>query len=449
MDTFLKDELLALLEKARAGNATGEDYSRIAAIINGDDSGELIAQIDEFLAQEGPVSSRHIEPYDHEYWQRAFREMMSEFRGQKAEVRSPMPEIGYRKSELWLPRRWLVAASILLLLSVGTYLLVKKRPSPQIIASTEILPGKDGAILTLADGSKILLDSIQNGVVALQGGTTARIVNGTLIYEGKGSEGIYNVMSTPKARKFHIILPDGTKAWLNSASSIRYPTTFTGNERRISVTGEVYFEVATLRLPAKGGHAPGQKMPFKVNVNDHAEIEVLGTHFNVKAYENEPVINTTLLEGSIAISLSYDQQAHRAKDKGRNTGKLILKPGQQAQILIDQKKLMVNKEQPNDEAAKRTKEAQSGVTVTSDTDIDKVMAWKNGVFDFNNIAFEDGMHQLERWYNIEVVYENGIPADVELSGKMTKDVTLNDLVAILEKIGVKCRLEGRKLLIQH
>lgn len=452
MDTFLKDELLALLEKARAGNATGDDYSRITAIINADHSGELIAHVDHFLAQEDPVPSKHIEPYDHDYWQRAFLEMISEARNQKSEIRSLKPEVGGQKPEVRdrtsdiRLRTWWVAASVILLLSVGTYLLIKPKAPQAIAVSTKILPGKDGAILTLADGSKVLLDSIQNGVVALQGGTTARIVNGTLIYEGRGSEVVYNVMSTPKARKFHVILPDGTKAWLNSASSIKYPTTFTGNERRISVTGEVYFEVATLRLRS------GQKMPFKVNVNDKAEIEVLGTHFNVKAYENEPVINTTLLEGSIAISLSHNQQTqgdHGVKNHNKNKGKLILKPGQQARILVDQKKMLVNAEPPKGEATNKTQEPRSGVTVTSDTDIDKVMAWKNGVFDFNNIAFEDGMHQLERWYNIEVVYESGVPTDVELSGKMTKDVTLNDLVTILEKIGVKCRLEGRKLLIQH
>lgn len=456
MDTFHKNELLALLEKARAGNASGDDYSRIAAIINADQTGELIAEVDQFLAQEDPVSSRHIEPYDHDYWQQAFLEIKESWQQQHIQpekipfkVIVTTPSGGDRGGpRLPALRRWLVAASILLILSVGTYLLTRTSSPQQVVSSTKILPGKDGAILTLADGSKVLLDSMQNGVVARQGGTTARIVSGTLIYEGKGREAVYNVMSTPNARKFHVILPDGTNAWLNSASSIRYPTTFTGDERRVTVTGEVYFEVAVHRLRS------GLKMPFKVNVNDKAEIEVLGTHFNVKAYDNEPVINTTLLEGSIAISLSHDQKAQSdrgIKDQIKNTRKLILKPGQQAQILVDQKKLLVNGKQPKEEAVNKTtaQEAQPGVTVTNDTDIDKVMAWKKGVFDFNNIAFEDGMHQLERWYNIEVVYENGIPTNVELSGKMTKDVTLNELVTILEKIGVKCRLEGRKLLIQH
>jgi ferric-dicitrate binding protein FerR (iron transport regulator) len=313
----------------------------------------------------------------------------------------------------------------MVLLCVGTYFLTKTKAPKRVAVSTKILPGKEGAILTLADGSRISLDSIQNGVVAMQGGTTAKIVNGTLLYEGKGSEAVYNVMSTPKARKFHVILPDGTNAWLNSASSIQYPTAFTGRERKVAITGEVYFEVAPL-IPKEESH----KVPFIVNVNNQAEIEVLGTHFDVKAYENEPVINTTLLEGVVRIT--------------RNTEHVTLHPGQQAQIVISQQKMLVDGAPAKEDDAKKAQ----GLTVLNNTDIDKVMAWKNGVFDFNNIAFADAMHQLERWYDIQVVYEKGIPTDIELNGKMTKDVPLNDLVTILEKIGVKCRLEGRKLLIQ-
>ncbi|HUP10606.1 MAG TPA: FecR family protein [Niastella sp.] len=430
MANSLKNELLVLLEKARAGNATGNDYSRIAAIINTDQTGELIAEADAFFAQEVPLSTMHIDPYDYDHWQRAFLEIKEAYQQQNIQP--------VKVRRLPAASRWLIAASILFVLSVGVYLFINSRSAQQTAASAKILPGKDGAILTLADGSQILLDTIKNGVVALQGGATAKIVNGTLVYEGNGGEAVYNIMSTPKGRKFHLVMPDGTEAWLNSASSIQFPTAFTGNERKVTVTGEVYFEVATRRLGS------GQKMPFKVNVNDNAEIEVLGTHFNVKAYENEPVINTTLLEGSIAIRLKDDKNGKVGKQS-------ILKPGQQAKILVGQNNLQVNAALPKNDAAKNGTglTEKEGLTVVNNTDVDKVMAWKNNVFDFNDIAFEDAMYQLERWYNIEVVYEKGIaPTNVELSGKMTKDVTLNDLVSILEKVGLKCKLEGRKLLIQ-
>ena len=412
MEQFLKNELLVLLEKARAGHATGDDYSRIAAIINADQTGELIAEADNFLAQENHVPSSHIEPYNYDYWQRTFLEIKQTWQQQNtqpAKVRR-IPTIPVRY--------WWVAASILLIVSVGTYFLTKTTPPQQVAAPYKILPGKDGAILTLADGSQVLLDSIQNGVVALQAGTTAKIVNGTLLYEGVGKEVAYNVMSTPKARKFHVILPDGTNAWLNSASSIRYPTTFTGNERKVTITGEVYFEVATLRLGS------GLKMPFKVNVNNQAQIEVLGTHFNVKAYDDERVLKVTLLEGKVKVTKEKKAEGKGQRAKIPND-EIILKPGEQVSV---------------------SQSSQLSQPIPVQTD--EVMAWKNGVFDFNDISFQDAMAQLERWYDIEVVYEKGIPTNVELNGKMTKDITLNELVGILEKIGVKCRLEGRKLLIQ-
>lgn len=425
MENLLKDELLALLEKARAGNASGNDYSRIAAIINTDETGELIAEADAFFAQEVPLSTKHIDPYDYDHWQRAFLEIKEAYQQQNiqpAKVR-----------RLPAASRWLIAASILLLLSVGAYLFINTRSTRQAVASAEILPGKDGAILTLADGTQILLDTIKSGVVALQGGATAKIVNGTLIYDGNSDEAVYNIMTTPKGRRFHLIMPDGTEAWLNSASSIQFPTAFTGNERKVSVTGEVYFEVAK-----------NKKMPFHLNVNNQAEIEVLGTHFNVKAYENEQVINTTLLEGSIAIRLKDDKKGTVGKQS-------ILKPGQQAKIMVGENALQIKSDATKNGTAQNAtgKNTQQGLTVVNNTDVDKVMAWKNNVFDFNDIAFTDAMLQLERWYNIEVVYEKGVPpGNVELSGKITKDVTLNDLVTILEKIGLKCKLEGRKLLIQ-
>jgi Fe2+-dicitrate sensor, membrane component len=419
MNQPAKNELLELLKKARAGKATGEDYSRMAVIINADQSGELVNLVNAFLEQEPPVASKHTEPYDNDYWQQVFLEIKASWQQKKS------PQAPVRP--LW--RRWWLAASIVMLLSAVAWLLTKKDAAPTITNSTEILPGKDGAILSLANGSQVLLDTIQNGVVATQGGATARIENGVLIYGGRAHEPVMHTMSTPKARKFHLVLPDGTHAWLNSASSIRYPTSFTGSERKVNITGEVYFEVAR-----------NEKMPFRLNVNNRAEIEVLGTHFNVKAYENESVINTTLLEGSIAISLSGE-----LNKAAKKRGKFILKPGQQAQILVGQNKLLVDGRLPKEEAT--LKLASSDVKVVDDTDIDKVMAWKNGVFDFNDIAFEDAMYQLERWYDIQVVYENGIPADVELNGKITKDNKLKDVVAILEKIGVNCRLEGRRLFI--
>jgi ferric-dicitrate binding protein FerR (iron transport regulator) len=300
-------------------------------------------------------------------------------------------------------RKWGWAAAVLVAVGVGVYFwqITKKDTTKQDWVNTkeQVLPGKNGALLTLADGSQVSLDTISNGVIALQGGTTARLLNGQLVYEGKGSEVMYNTMSTPRGRQFNLTLPDGTNIWLNASSSIRYPTVFTGSERKVEVQGEAYFEVAKNAV-----------MPFRVHVNGRVNIDVLGTHFNVNAYANEEQVNTTLVEGSVKVN-------------GR-----AITPGQQAQV-------------------RSTSDGKTGeVTVVKDADVAKVMAWKNGLFNFENVRLEDAMRQLERWYDIEIVYENGIP-NIELMGKLSKGVTLNELMNVLENLGVNAELKGRKLII--
>lgn len=300
---------------------------------------------------------------------------------------------------IYFLRKWRWAAAAILVLGVATYVLTNNKKQPALPAltvnTTDIQPGKPGAILTLANGTQVLLDTIQNGVVAMQGAATAKIINGKLLYEASSADNkpVYNTMTTPRGRQFQVILPDGTKAWLNAASSITYPTTFTGKERRIKITGEVYLDVAR-----------NAQMPFHVNAGNKAEIDVLGTQFNVNAYENENCVNTTLLEGSVRIQ------------------NMILKTGQQAQIV------------------------NNDIKVLSNTDIEKVVAWKNGFFNFDGDSLEEAMRQLERWYDVEVVYEKNIP-HMKLTGRMTKGVTLNGLLIGLKALGVNCRLEGRRLIV--
>lgn len=314
---------------------------------------------------------------------------------------------------LTLSRWWWAAASIILLTGTAIFLVMSSKQSASsrsdIAESAEVQPGRNGAILTLSDGKQLVLDSLGNGVIALQGGAKAIVVNGALEYEASGNEVVYNTMSTPKGRQFHLKLPDGTGVWLNNASSIRYPTVFAGGERRVQVSGEAYFEVKKMNTP------------FLVNINDQAEIRVLGTHFNVSSYANEGVMTATLLEGAVQVS--------------RQGEKVKLSPGQQARMVANQVEKPGLKTQPV-------------IEVIPNADVEKVMAWKNGAFNFNNTSFDDAMRQLERWYDISVVYEKGIPKNIELYGEITKDVTLNGLLNALKKIGVKCRLENRTLFIQ-
>lgn len=309
-------------------------------------------------------------------------------------------------------RRWVAAAAVIILFGAVAYLWIINRPSKQLVnvdptpLNQDIAPGKEGAVLTLADGTTVVLDSLGNGLVAVQNGSKISLRNGQLMYNadhsGGTAETAYNTVSTPKGRQFKLILSDGTKVWLNAASSLRYPALFTGRERKVEVTGEVYFEVAR-----------NARMPFHVRVNDETEVEVLGTHFNINSYKDEASINTTLLEGSVQVL-----------SKGK---KAVLKPGQQAQV--------GHADAPTDR-----------IKIVNDANVEKVMAWKNGIFNFQDASLEEVMRQLERWYDIEVMYEKGIPK-LEFVGKMDRDLSLMNVLRGLEVSEVHFRIEGRKLVV--
>ncbi|WP_127126583.1 FecR family protein [Pseudoflavitalea rhizosphaerae] len=320
-------------------------------------------------------------------------------------------------------RKWTwAAAAILVLLTAGTiYLFTNKTATaPPVVAKKlqEIGPGKEGAVLTLSDGRQVVLDSLANGIVAMEDGAQVTLKNGQLQYaqlESASKEVQYNTMTTPRGRQFMITLPDGTEVWLNAASSIRFPVEFNSTERRVEVTGEAFFHVKSLKLPAFNG-SRAIKVPFVVNVNKQMEVEVLGTQFNVNAYTNEKAINTTLTEGVVRVS------TNETKDEPSQMAMLI--PGQQASL-------------KNDGGRKIT---------VQEADLGKVMAWKNGLFNFENVSLADAMMQLERWYDIDVAYENGIP-NIWFSGKISRETNLTGLLKILEKTGVQFRLEGRKLIV--
>ena len=304
-------------------------------------------------------------------------------------------------------KRWWVAASVLLLVVAGAYwwstgLLNQPTSTDQAKLTKDIAPGREGAVLTLADGRQVVLDSLNNGVVATEHGATVTLSNGELTYEvplvGKDTSArAFNTMSTPKGRQFKLKLPDGTNVWLNAASSITYPTIFTNGERKVVITGEAYFEVAE-----------DKKKPFIVDIDGRANVEVLGTKFNINAYSNEPVLNTTLLQGSIRML-----QGGKAA---------ILKPGQQLQI------------------------SSAGMKLTDQADIETVMAWRNGLFRFHNDPLDLVLRQLSRWYNIEIQYERGVP-DILFSGELKRDLTLSQSLDMLSEMGVHFRMENRTLNI--
>lgn len=305
-----------------------------------------------------------------------------------------------RKMYRW--RRWAVAAAVigLLALAGGWWW---QRQLPHRIALSDITSGKTGAVLTLANGQQVVLDSVGKGVIATQQGTKVVLQQGHLAYEASGAdngETAWNVLTTPAGRQFSIVLPDGTKVWLNAASSIQYPARFKRGNRTVYITGEAYLEVAK-----------NEQQPFTAIIKDKMEIDVLGTAFNVNSYPEETYSSTTLLQGSVRIR------------KLPGESMLPLYPGQQA-IVADHQPM----------------ERKENVS------IDQVMAWKNGFFDFNNKSLREVMGQIGRWYDVTIVYDKNI-RDVALYGKISRDVPLSDMLKLLETTGMHFRLQGNRQLI--
>jgi ferric-dicitrate binding protein FerR (iron transport regulator) len=312
--------------------------------------------------------------------------------------------ISIRTSKLY---RWRVAAAIILLgMLSGAFFLIfggaEKQLNPaaqQPALSNDITPGGNKAVLVLTDGREIELDSSQKGFVINQNGAlVTKKEQGLVVYESTGtSEKVYmNTLRTPLGGEYQIKLSDGTSVWLNAASSIRFPVTFYGGERKVEVTGEAYFDVA---------YNPG--IPFRIAAKG-MQVEVLGTHFNINAYENESIVKTTLVEGKVKIA-SGEQAA-------------TLLPGQQARI------------------------STNDILTVVKVDTAEAIAWKKGAFQFHNADVRTVMRQIERWYNVEVVYK-GVESIGHFNGTIPRKTKVSQLIRILEVGGISCRIEGKKIVV--
>ena len=308
-------------------------------------------------------------------------------------------------------RYWLAAAAILVvalgLIWVTGYNV--RNTSTELVQNSSVgvknpvLPGNNKATLTLADGSHIDLTDSKKGLISKQGSVAVgKSGEGEIVYDAKRGEvrstaALYNIITTPRGGQYQVVLSDGTKVWLNAASSIKFPTVFTGHERKVELAGEAYFEVAK-----------NKDMPFKIAV-EHMSIEVLGTHFNVDAYKDEGVVKTTLLEGAVKL-VTGDHQAY-------------LKPGQQATL---------NQQQSFNISSVNTEEA---------------VAWKNGYFIFNNENIQSIMRKISRWYDVEVVY-NGKVDERDFGGTVSRFDSVADVLKSLELTGtVHFKMEGRRIIV--
>ncbi len=305
----------------------------------------------------------------------------------------------------------IAAASVILM--IGAFLFFYSlKPKPQILIEHKqgesienadaVVPGGNKAILVLGNGRKLILDSAVEGTLTEDSYTKViKLDDGQLICSTVGetkSAISFNTLSTPRGGQYAITLIDGTRVWLNSESSLRFPNAFTGSERVVELTGEGYFEVAH-----------NESKPFKVMVNK-MEVKVLGTDFNIMAYKDESTVNTTLVTGSVSI-------LHQNKN-------VVLTPGQQAQAKENGK-----------------------IGIIRNADVEQEIAWKNGVFNFNGSDIETTMRQISRWYDIEVSYQNKITE--HFYGTIVRNASIEKVLKMLEHTGVvSFKMEGRKVIIQ-
>jgi len=316
-------------------------------------------------------------------------------------------------------KAWLAAASLLIILTAAAYYYFNFNHGDQpVVRETagnkrnDILPPTGAnAILTLANGSQIIIDSVRNGSLTSQdNANVSKIGSNQLAYTAlseKPTKSFFNTLTTAKGGQTMVILSDGSKIWLNAASSIRFPTAFFGSERNVELTGEAYFEIKENR-----------SMPFKVKFGGRGEVQVLGTRFNINSYEDEMVIKTTLLEGAVNVIVPFEGTEKKVR----------LKPGQQALVASD----------PN--------RPQQAISLMNNVDSNGVVAWKNGHFHFDNATTHTVMRELARWYDFDVNYDEHV-VDQLISGDVQRNLSLSQVAEILRGL-VHFTIEGKKIIVR-
>jgi transmembrane sensor len=316
------------------------------------------------------------------------------------------------KQVILIKRQYLsIAASLLVIVAAGLFFLMYKRSEQQVVKALEIAsivkPGGNKAYLTLSNGKRIVLSDTMKGTLVIHAGVKiTKTANGQISCEvmpGKAGDPLKcNTLEAPKGGQYQITLVDGTKIWLNAASILKYPSQFSGAERKVELTGEAYFEVAKSKTK-----------PFVI-ISKQQEVQVLGTHFNINAYEDEASVKTTLVEGSVKVS---------RKTNGKNKEFRMLKAGQQSVL-------------------------KGEAFHVKEVDTEEAVAWKNGYFTFENDNLDMIMRKLERWYDVEVNYTGNISNKVKIMGSVSRNTELAELLKMLESTDkFKFKTEGRRITV--
>jgi len=395
----------SLIDKVFTGSATPAEFDELIAALKGTGYETVLQEMEERVGDQGS----DITDVSPDKWNRLVDNILQSDSGMAGKNSVP-PR---RRRVYRMPLIRYAAAACIMAVLILTALLIRKKSgngSPpvagkekeKVLPAGDIHPGGNRAVLQLADGTLISLDSTRTGAIAHQGSANIlRRADGGIVYRPSGnknnSEPLLNMLSTPRGGQFQLVLPDGTKVWLNAASYIRYPVSFDKKVRKVEVQGEVYLEVAK-----------NADKPFIVDAGDGMEIKVLGTHFNVNTYKEERYRRMTLLEGAVEIV--------------SGKGSRLLKPGEQALA------------------------GKDGNIRVEEVNTAAVVAWKNGLFDFSRSEIPSVMNQLARWYDIEVQYEGPLP-EALYSGEMERDLNLSQVVKLLETAGIHIKIKNKTLVV--
>ena len=390
-----------LIFKIATGNYSNEELTTFLEAVKNMDKASFMEAYQLLYEEINKYPAETLAPGFKDQLERRLDLLEAERNFMSGNLTSALPQ---HKIVLFGRKWWNYAAAAILLLFVAGYFLLNntKKEQPPIAeqpVKKDIPAGRQGAILTLSNGQRIILDSAGNGELTRDAGVRVIRKGGVLSYGGNTDVILYNQVVTPKGRKWQLTLSDGTKVWLNAASSVRYPISFVGKERMVEVSGETYFEVA-----------PDKNRPFIINIAGKGKIEVLGTHFDVNAYDDEDAIRTTLLEGRVKVI--------------RGGSSTLLSPGQQAVL----------------------SNGTDDIKVINNANIDEVMAWRNGRFIFSNMDLKSIMRQLTRWYDVDVVYKGKVP-EIHIGGIVHNDVYLSIVMEFLGENGVHYKIDGKKITI--
>ena len=394
-----KERIYYLLQKYRDNLATPAEVRELFQLMRGaDEEGVLKELLAEDWLQGG------VEGAEGQDWDKMW--------GVIRAAAHPAP-----RRRVFFIGRLSVAAILLFCLCTGVVYWVLKARVPvtgkQVVSRRQevIVPGGNKAVLTLGDGSTISLDSARDGVLTQQGNAkVVKVDAGVLAYDSrnkKAPEVMYNTIATPYGGQYQVVLPDGSKVWLNAASSLRFPTAFAENERAVELTGEGYFEIAK-----------NSSKPFIVHIASSSgatDVQVLGTSFNIMAYANEEHSNTTLVSGKVRVVLP---------GSGADAA-VEVEPGRQA--IVDHRTHALS---------------------VADANVDQAIAWKNGLFRFRETGIRELMRQVERWYNVQVVYETD-GNDQDFTGIVSRSTNIEEFLHKLELTNtVHFRIEGRKIIVR-